>query len=188
MLELYLIHGRLDPSEDMSDWGFDGPRLTGVVGVASTYGSMRIVFKDEDAADAAQLITGWDRFEYDQLTVRYLQDMVSIANYSGVGNDGKPFTNREALFGDWGIQKPQGITYDQWLDLVAEYSEKFWLWPRSEALDPASKPEEAFDAKVTPKHYVDVLAEKFGLQSYPDFNWGKQPDGFVASKYDIKPE
>lgn len=98
-LELYLIHGRLRPEQDMEDWGTDGPRLKGVTGIHQTYGSpANIVFTDKAAADEAQRITGWAFWDENMLTMKWEGDLV-------VCYDAK--TQTTTYYGDWGIMIPK---------------------------------------------------------------------------------
>ncbi|WP_127128010.1 hypothetical protein [Pseudoflavitalea rhizosphaerae] len=41
MLYLHLFHGRFDPSQEMDDWGFDGP-VIGPVNISWTYGNIKV--------------------------------------------------------------------------------------------------------------------------------------------------
>lgn len=50
-LYLALFHGRTDPSEDMEDWGFDGPMIGPLKFVHTTYGNeIKFEFDSEDTA------------------------------------------------------------------------------------------------------------------------------------------
>ena len=71
-----LYHGRTDPEQDMDDWGSVGPTLDDIVRVTSTYqATLRITFKDAEAALAARLITGWE-LDDDTLWVEVYNDMI----------------------------------------------------------------------------------------------------------------
>lgn len=52
-LYLGLFHGRHDPREHMSDWGFDGPAIGPLKWCHTTYAS-KIKIEFENAADAAE--------------------------------------------------------------------------------------------------------------------------------------
>jgi hypothetical protein len=52
---LALYHGRVDPKQDMDDWGFDGPVIGPIKWVHTTYaGEIKVCLQDED--DASILI------------------------------------------------------------------------------------------------------------------------------------
>jgi hypothetical protein len=96
-LELYLYHGRFDPNQEMDEWGFDGPRLTGITKLSVMYGAHLVWFISEEAAQAARQITGWDAGIDPHLTLElpYFEDMVEcqITDANRVV--------RKAYFGDW---------------------------------------------------------------------------------------
>lgn len=111
-MDFYMYHGRIAPDappqrldEDgtahaVDDWGFDGPRLSGVIGFHCTYGTSghwNLYFESKEATDVAQGITGWERWDEDALTVDFSpdNDMVCIRDLT---------YNRPHYFGDWGIK------------------------------------------------------------------------------------
>ena len=58
-MKLVLFHGRIDPKEDMHDWGFSGPHIEDVNYVHWTYNSRLVVgFKTQQSAERARTITG----------------------------------------------------------------------------------------------------------------------------------
>ncbi len=96
-MRLMLIHGRFDPDEDMSDWGFNGPDIKDVTAVHSTYQSTFTVwFRDRDAADRAHLMTGWPKWDDMALEMSFHDDMLKTTSYI---NDGPT-----AFYGDWELQ------------------------------------------------------------------------------------
>lgn len=105
-MNLYMHHGRLDPSgpgtdEDgnpVDDWGFEGPRFGGVIGFHCTYGfdgHFNIWFESIEACDAAQRVTGWNYFDDCALTVAVEENCLRIWNRE---------KQRHEYFGDWGIK------------------------------------------------------------------------------------
>ena len=88
-VELYLKHGRNNPSEDLEEWGFDGPRLQNVIGTHQTYGTaIKVFFATEADARAAQGLTGWEVWDANSLTMKWKDDLVEAG--------GK-------FYGDWGL-------------------------------------------------------------------------------------
>lgn len=112
-MDFYMYHGRTDPDgppqtltkysdrveyHDVDDWGFDGPRLTGVKGFHCTYGSdgeFNLWFESDSAADAAQKLTGWPFYDTAALTVLFdsRHSLVKIHTRD----------NEIHYFGDWGL-------------------------------------------------------------------------------------
>lgn len=106
-MDFYMYHGRLKDhgratdldGNEIDDWGFDGPRLHGVVGFHCTYGVYgfwNLWFATEADRATAQKLTGWDEWEDKALTVKFTKgnDMVCIWNQE---------RSRHEYFGDWGI-------------------------------------------------------------------------------------
>jgi len=77
------------------------------------------------------------------------------------------------------------MRFSEWLMLVDDYAKQFYCF--DDALDDTNIAFEFYMQGDTPKEYVDGLAIKFGLESYPDLHWGKHPPGFDANRYNIKP-
>jgi len=108
-LELYLIHGRDTAERELEDWGPDGPRLQGVIGLHQTYGNgARVVFASRAAKEAARELTGWESVDDDTLQMRWEDDLVAIA---GVVAPRHVFAEGEEpapvrLYGDWGLMVP----------------------------------------------------------------------------------
>lgn len=103
MLDLYLHHGRLDPNTGgtdeegnvLDDWGFDGPRLTGVIGTHRTYDNMmNVFFVNEEAMATAKALTGWEEWDDNALRLRRVDGCTAIHNAA---------RNRDEFFGDWGL-------------------------------------------------------------------------------------
>lgn len=107
-MDFYMYHGRVGDNGPPTDtegnevdgWGFDGPRLPGVIGFHCTYGAeghWNLWFESNAARDAARALTGWEVWEDNALTVTFNSDnsMVRIWN---------PARNRFEYFGDWGIK------------------------------------------------------------------------------------
>jgi hypothetical protein len=59
MLELHLFHGRKEPNEEMDDWGFSGPTITGIVSMHGTYDELRVRFDTTEDVLAAHQKMGW---------------------------------------------------------------------------------------------------------------------------------
>lgn len=114
-MDFYMHHGRTDPdgppqskvvSEhgapeyyDIDAWGFEGPRLKGLIGFHYTYGVggyFNLWFTDERAANEAAKMTGWDNWGNHALTVRFSDDnsLVMIRDAA---------TGRAEYFGDGGL-------------------------------------------------------------------------------------
>jgi hypothetical protein len=92
-MELYLSHGRKTPDEQLSDWGDNGPRLQGCIGLHQTYGhEANVYFTDNAAMLAAKALTGWEEWDDNALTMRWHEDMVHT-QCNGVS----------MYYGDWGI-------------------------------------------------------------------------------------
>ncbi|MBX3498123.1 MAG: hypothetical protein KF889_01665 [Alphaproteobacteria bacterium] len=97
MLRLMLIHGRHDPNEEMSDWGFNGPDIEGVEALHVTYQSTFVLhFVDKSAAQKAHAQTGWPHFDDDALELQFHDDMLMTLP---VACDGEM-----AFYGDWELQ------------------------------------------------------------------------------------
>ena len=114
-MDFYMYHGRIDPKgspqaytrtvegvqySDVDDWGFEGRRLSGVIGFHCTYGPhghFNLYFEDDRAAKEAQRVTGWDEWEDNALTVRFSPE------YDQVRIDDPAF-GIPHYFGDWGIK------------------------------------------------------------------------------------
>lgn len=113
-MDLYMFHGRTDPNGGpetktvnsdgtidycaVDDWGFDGPRLKGVVGFHCTYGhsgNFNVYFESNDAMRIAHALTGWSIWCDDALTADFEPDgtLLKIAPEGGTIE----------YFGDWGI-------------------------------------------------------------------------------------
>lgn len=93
MFELYLKHGRSDPHEKLDDWGFEGPRLAGVIGVHQTYGNaINVFFKDRQHMLMAKSRTRWDEWDENALTMNWCGDLVYCCEGAV-----------ESYYGDWGI-------------------------------------------------------------------------------------
>lgn len=94
MFDLYLHHGRHDPAQDMANWGFDGPRISGVTGTHWTYGTWQIVFSSAAAAKAAQEETGWNIGNDDNMLEMPVHEDLAVAT----GKD-----EVRCYYGDWGL-------------------------------------------------------------------------------------
>lgn len=112
-MNFYMHHGRTDPDglpqvlgedgtpRDVDDWGFEGPRLSGVIGFHSTYGSQghwNLWFDEPTSADIAHALTGWEFWDDCALTVRFSPDDSLVAIRDAA-------YNRDHYFADWGIIK-----------------------------------------------------------------------------------
>jgi hypothetical protein len=92
MFELYLLHGRDDVNEALEDWGFDGPRLQGVIGTHQTYGDrLNVFFANRDAFNAAKALTDWETCDENALTMAWRDDCVMA---------------KGKFYGDWGLMLP----------------------------------------------------------------------------------
>lgn len=82
-MELELIHGREDPDQDIDDWGFEGPVLSQVHSFRQEYKITTTVrFMTSEAAEQAQRITGWSKWDETVLEVLYHDDMI-VTNEPG---------------------------------------------------------------------------------------------------------
>lgn len=61
---LKLFHGRKDPDQEMTDWGFEGPEIHGVTTVQFQYGVEHIIFKTPDLMEVARKATEWEPSEF----------------------------------------------------------------------------------------------------------------------------
>jgi hypothetical protein len=99
MFDLYLHHGRDDPAADMDEFGYEGPRLSGVVGIHETYSThLHVIFSSPKAADEAEAATGWERWDTDRLCAPLIDGLVRC----GTGGAGAL-----SYFGDWGLIEPE---------------------------------------------------------------------------------
>src|SRR6185436_1674093 len=97
MMDLYILHGRKTPDEDLQEWGPNGPRLKGVTGMHETYGTgIRVYFKDRSATLEAQHLTGWEEWDENCLQMRWHDDCV-VCERDGV----------KMFYGDWGLIAPE---------------------------------------------------------------------------------
>lgn len=107
-MNFYMLHGRLDPDgqpenppgSPVDDWGFDGPRLEGVIGFHCTYGTsgyFNVFFEDWKARAIAQAQTGWEAWEDNALTARFSSDDSLLVIKDRI-------SGRDHYFGDWGIK------------------------------------------------------------------------------------
>lgn len=94
MFDLYLHHGRHNPAQDMPDWGFDGPRISGVTGMHWTYGTWQIVFTSQADAKAAQEQTAWSIGNDDNMLEMPIYEDLAVASVKDRGT---------CYFGDWGL-------------------------------------------------------------------------------------
>lgn len=115
-MDFYMYHGRTDPKgkpqsvrrqngqttyhDVENDWGFDGPRLEGVIGFHCTYGvngEWNLYFENDSAALEASKLTGWRDIGGSGLTVQFSEDndMVVIRDLE---------SGKKHYFGDWGIK------------------------------------------------------------------------------------
>ncbi len=100
MLDMLLIHGRSYPDEELDDWGFNGPTLTGIEALHVTYQSTFVLhFVDAAAAQAAHALTGWPYFDQDALELTFHDDMLLVVP---IASDGPM-----AWYGDWEVQLPK---------------------------------------------------------------------------------
>lgn len=94
---LRLIHGRRDPNQEMDDWGFDGPDIDHVEWLHVTYNAtFNLGFATEEAARAAQELTGWESWDENCLAIPFIEGLVHVPKLG-------------AYFGDWEIQIGEGV-------------------------------------------------------------------------------
>ena len=101
MLKMHLFHGRNAPDEEMDDWGFSGPTLTGIESVNWTYGELRLEFATPDAARIAHGLTGWKGFtgpNSTELIVSIVEDMVVTRERFLADEEPEGV---EKFYGDW---------------------------------------------------------------------------------------
>lgn len=114
-MDFYMHHGRTNPDGaaqqkviysdrveylDVDDWGFEGPRLKGVIGFHCTYGvqgNWNLWFEDSSSADEAARVTGWEFFDNNALTVKFSEDNSTVKITD-------PDSGAFEFFGDWGIK------------------------------------------------------------------------------------
>lgn len=111
-MDFYMHHGRTDPDGppqlldsngtpfDVDDWGFEGPHLTGCIGFHATYGVQghwNLYFENSDAANRAEALTGWQRWDDNCLTVDFSTDNSCVRIRDAQ-------FNRDHFFGDWGLK------------------------------------------------------------------------------------
>lgn len=107
-MDFYMHHGRLNPDgggsdeegKEIDDWGFEGPRLKDCIGFHCTYGAdghFNVFFKDANAAETAQRLTGWSKWDDNALTAEYFRDGSLLRIYNRL-------LGRVEFFGDWGIK------------------------------------------------------------------------------------
>lgn len=93
-MTLQLLHGRLDPSIDMNETGFRGPRVKHLDALCVAYNSIhRLVFTDRSECAEAKKQTGWDSWDDLTLELRFDGDMVRIDVEGG-----------PQWFGDWHLE------------------------------------------------------------------------------------
>jgi hypothetical protein len=71
-----LFHGRSDPSEKLTDWGFDGP-IIGPVGLGWTYGSLKLFepgWNDFESLPIAEKLVVYDGKFYGDFEVFHAGD------------------------------------------------------------------------------------------------------------------
>lgn len=94
--KLYMFHGRVNPDEQLEDWGFEGPTLDGIIGFHNTYlTTYRVKFVDKASYDKALTITGWNTWADASdlmLELQFTGDMLyTVAN------------GESKYYGDWGF-------------------------------------------------------------------------------------
>ena len=89
MIKLDLYHGRDTDTEEMGDWGYKGPTLSGIKSIIDTYDcNKRILFACGADALRAHQQTGWTFWDSDMLVMPNSTDGGCILA------DGK-------FYGDW---------------------------------------------------------------------------------------
>ncbi len=94
--DLYIQHGRKHPTEELDDWGPNGPKLKNCIGIHSTYKNMYAYFETPRDCEVAEQLTGWERWEANSLVMKY-HDKLLVAKFEN-GDIG--------YFGDWGLIAP----------------------------------------------------------------------------------
>lgn len=93
-LVLRLWHGRQDKSQDMEDWGFDGPVIGPLLGLQCTYfTTWRVTFGTADARALWGQRLGWRDWDDDVLEIEVANAMIRITQ-----------GGFEAFFGDWQLE------------------------------------------------------------------------------------
>lgn len=91
-IKLILFHGRSSVDEEMEDWGFEAPPITGIVDFTITYMShFRVAFATEAECIAAHKATGWGFWCDLVLGIEFEGDLVRTIDEQG----------NVALYGDW---------------------------------------------------------------------------------------
>lgn len=100
---LVICHGRLDPTtggtnlagELVDDWGFDGPRLEGIIGISYTYDTFSLSFVNEAAKDRALAQTSWSEGVHEHtLEMEFEEECLKLWNAE---------RRRFEYFGDWSL-------------------------------------------------------------------------------------
>lgn len=79
-ITFHLFHGRLDPSQDMDDWGFDGPNL---YCLTLAHDRDRILLQDADAHSLELAKRLGLEVTRDTITLHYADDLIVVPKFSG---------------------------------------------------------------------------------------------------------
>jgi hypothetical protein len=91
MPKIQPLHGRTNPDQDMNEMGYSGPVIRDVKAIHATYQThFNVYFRSAEAAQAAQVLTGWEWWDTNALEMRFLDDLLIV--------DGE-------YYGDWEIQE-----------------------------------------------------------------------------------
>jgi hypothetical protein len=94
-MKLILLHGRDNPNEDMTDWGYLGPDIENVRYIHSVYSNFTIGFKSRRDAILAHSLTGWPFFDDMVLEMCFFDDLVVCC----------PENKKKSYYGDWELQE-----------------------------------------------------------------------------------
>ena len=75
------------------------------------------------------------------------------------------------------------MSFGEWETLAREYGQKMYLW--DDFGNEAAK--DGYDSLMSPREFVDSLAERYDLDSYANLHWGNNPPGFERAKYEKEP-
>jgi len=95
-LSLCLYHGRDTVEEEMNDQGYNGPQITGIKYMCSTYEHWKVAFVDRASFLRAQLKTGWAIWDDEGLILKMY------------------YNTRENLIGAYDTTRQDWAYYGQW--------------------------------------------------------------------------
>lgn len=99
-MKIQLLQGRDTIDEEMQDHGYAGPCLERVTAVHDTFGATtNVYFADASAAEAARVLTGWDRWDDNALEMTRVEDCIQVRPLMGA------VVSVPSFYGDWEVQE-----------------------------------------------------------------------------------